>query len=137
MSTPNPCLRKGTWWGFGHEWNGTLEPFPWLKRSKIKFSIKRIHNCKNIHHWTKNPKCNTYTTPLKSTLWFGIPIVILTWWYKIPIVPMYITYNTYNPYTKTNFGNTCTKLLNPTSLKMFTYIIPTLYFNPTMFESPM
>jgi hypothetical protein len=28
MSTPSPCLRKGTWWGFGHEWNGTLEPFP-------------------------------------------------------------------------------------------------------------
>jgi hypothetical protein len=25
--TPNPCLRKGTWWGFGHEWNETLEPF--------------------------------------------------------------------------------------------------------------
>jgi hypothetical protein len=24
----SPCLRKGTWWGFGHEWNGTLEPFP-------------------------------------------------------------------------------------------------------------
>ncbi len=31
ISTPNPCLRKGTWWGFGHEWNGTLEPFPGLK----------------------------------------------------------------------------------------------------------
>jgi hypothetical protein len=30
-STPNLCLRKGTWWGFGHEWNGTLEPFPLLK----------------------------------------------------------------------------------------------------------
>jgi len=27
-STPNPYLRKGTWWGFGHEWNETLEPFP-------------------------------------------------------------------------------------------------------------
>ncbi len=27
-STPNPCLKKGTWWGFGHEWNETLEPFP-------------------------------------------------------------------------------------------------------------
>jgi hypothetical protein len=27
-STPNPYLRKGTWWCFGHEWNGTLEPFP-------------------------------------------------------------------------------------------------------------
>jgi hypothetical protein len=28
MSTPNPCLRKWIWWGFGHEWNGTLELFP-------------------------------------------------------------------------------------------------------------
>jgi hypothetical protein len=27
-STPSPCLKKWTWWGFGHEWNGTLEPFP-------------------------------------------------------------------------------------------------------------
>jgi len=27
-STPSPCLRKDTWWGFGHGWNGTLEPFP-------------------------------------------------------------------------------------------------------------
>jgi hypothetical protein len=27
-STPSLCLRKGTWWGFGYEWNGTLEPFP-------------------------------------------------------------------------------------------------------------
>jgi hypothetical protein len=27
-STPSLCLRNGTWWGFGHEWNGTLEPFP-------------------------------------------------------------------------------------------------------------
>jgi hypothetical protein len=26
-STPNPCLKKKTWWGFGHEWNGILEPF--------------------------------------------------------------------------------------------------------------
>ncbi len=26
MSTSSPCLRKGTWWGFGDEWNGTLEP---------------------------------------------------------------------------------------------------------------
>jgi hypothetical protein len=36
---------------------------------------------------------------------------------------MYITYNTYimNPYTKINFGNTCTKLVNFPSLKMFTY----------------
>jgi hypothetical protein len=31
MSTPSLCLRKGTWWGFGHEWNGILEPFPLLK----------------------------------------------------------------------------------------------------------
>jgi len=27
-STLSPRLRKGTCWGFGHEWNGTLEPFP-------------------------------------------------------------------------------------------------------------
>jgi hypothetical protein len=27
-STLNPCLRKRVWWGFGHEWNGTLKPFP-------------------------------------------------------------------------------------------------------------
>jgi hypothetical protein len=27
-STPSLYLRKGTWWGFGHEWNGTLESFP-------------------------------------------------------------------------------------------------------------
>jgi len=26
-STPSPCLKNGTWWGFGHEWNGILEPF--------------------------------------------------------------------------------------------------------------
>jgi len=27
-STPSPYLKKGTWWGFRHEWNGTLEAFP-------------------------------------------------------------------------------------------------------------
>jgi len=26
-STPSHYLKKGTWWGFGHEWNGTLDPF--------------------------------------------------------------------------------------------------------------
>ncbi len=76
---------------------------------------------------------------LKLTFWFGIPITIPTWWYKIHIVPMYITYNTciMNPYTKTNFGNTHTELLNLPSLKMFTYAIPTLYLKPTMFKNPM
>ncbi len=35
MSTLNLCLRKGTWWGFGHDWNGTLEPFPDWKEGQI------------------------------------------------------------------------------------------------------
>jgi len=30
-STLSHCLRKRTWWGFGHEWDGTLEPIPSLK----------------------------------------------------------------------------------------------------------
>jgi len=52
---------------------------------------------------------------------------------------MYITYNTYimEPYIKTNFGNTHTKLLNLPSLKMFPYAILALYPKPTMFKNPM
>jgi len=34
-SRTNSCIKRiynylniGTWWGFGHEWNGILKPFP-------------------------------------------------------------------------------------------------------------
>ncbi len=118
---------------------GFFEPFPWLKGSRTNSYTKIIHNLKNIHHWIKTQNCNTYTAPFKSMLWLGIPIVILTSWYKIPIVPMYITYNIciMNPYNNTNFGNTYIELLNLPPLKMLTYAILALYFKPTMFESPM
>jgi hypothetical protein len=52
---------------------------------------------------------------------------------------MYITYNIYimNPYTKTNFDNIHTELLNLPSLKMFPYAIPALYLKPTMSKNAM
>jgi hypothetical protein len=63
-------LRKGTWWGFGHEWNGTLEPFTWLKGSMTNSYTKRIHNSKSIHHWTK---------PKMQYLHKSLKIDIMTW----------------------------------------------------------
>jgi hypothetical protein len=50
MSTPILYLRNGTWWDFGHEWNGILEHFPLLKGSRKNSYTKIIHNSKNIHH---------------------------------------------------------------------------------------
>jgi hypothetical protein len=41
-STPSPCLRNETWWGFGHEWNVILEPFPWLKEVAHSYTRKFI-----------------------------------------------------------------------------------------------
>ncbi len=48
MSTPSPCLKEGTWWGFGHEWNEILESFPWLKKSNTNSSTKRIQILKTF-----------------------------------------------------------------------------------------
>jgi len=42
-----------------------------------------------------------------------------------------------NPYIKINFGDTHIELLNPPSLKMFTYVILGLYFKPTMSKTPI
>ncbi len=122
-----------TWmeWDFG--------TFPMIEGNRTNSYTKRIYNFINIHHWTKTPKCNTYMALLKPMLWLGIFIIIPISWYKIPTVPMYITYNTciMNPYSKTNFGNTHIELLNLPSLKMFTYAIPRLYLKPTTFKNPM
>jgi hypothetical protein len=49
-STSSLCLKKGIWWGFGHEWNGTLEPFTMIEGNRTNSYTKKIYNYINIHH---------------------------------------------------------------------------------------